>query len=41
MDLSNIDNTIGLSATQKRKLAELGLGLDDMLGGNGIVTPTS
>lgn len=40
MDLSNIDNTIGLSATQKRKLAELGLGLDDMLGGNGIVTPT-
>ena len=40
MDLSNIDNTIGLSATQKRKLAELGLGLDEMLGGNGIVTPT-
>lgn len=40
LDLSGIDNTIGLSATQKRKLAELGLGLDDMLGGNGIVTPT-
>ena len=40
MDLSNIDNTIGLSATQKRKLAELGLGLDDMLGGKSIVTPT-
>ena len=40
MDLSNIDNTIGLSATQKKKLAELGLGLDDMLGGNGVVTPT-
>lgn len=40
MDLSNIDNTIGLSATQKRKLAELGLGLDDILGGNGVVTPT-
>lgn len=40
MDLSNIDNTIGLSATQKRKLAELGLGLDDMLGGNSVVTPT-
>jgi len=40
MDLSNIDNTIGLSATQKRKLAELGLGLDDMLGGKGVVTPT-
>lgn len=40
MDLSNIDNSIGLSATQKRKLAELGLGLDDMLGGNKVVTPT-
>jgi hypothetical protein len=40
LDLSGIDNTIGLSATQKRKLAELGLGLDDMLGGTGIVTPT-
>ena len=40
MDLSNIDNTIGLSATQKRKLAELGLGLDDMLGGKSTVTPT-
>lgn len=40
MDLSNIDNTIGLSATQKRKLAELGLGLDDMLGGKSVVTPT-
>ena len=40
LDLSGIDNTIGLSATQKRKLAELGLGLDDMLGGNSIVTPT-
>ena len=40
LDLSGIDNTIGLSATQKRKLAELGLGLDDMLGGNGVVTPT-
>lgn len=40
MDLSNIDNTIGLSAAQRRKLAELGLGLDDMLGGSGAVTPT-
>ena len=40
LDLSGIDNTIGLSATQKRKLAELGLGLDDMLGGTGVVTPT-
>ena len=40
MDLSNIDNTIGLSATQKRKLSELGLGLDDMLGGKSTVTPT-
>ena len=40
MDLSNIDNTIGLSAAQRRKLAELGLGLDDMLGGSRAVTPT-
>lgn len=40
LNLSGIDNTIGLSATQKRKLAELGLGLDEMLGGTGIVTPT-
>lgn len=40
INLSGIDNTIGMSATQKRKLAELGLGLDDMLGGNAIVTPT-
>lgn len=40
IDLSGIDNTIGLSATQKRKLAELGLGLDNMIGGSGMVTPT-
>lgn len=40
LDLSGIDNTIGLSATQKRKLAELGLGLDEMLGGTGVVAPT-
>lgn len=40
LDLSGIDNTIGLSATQKRKLSELGLGLDEMLGGSGVVTPT-
>lgn len=40
IDLSGIDNTIGMSATQKRKLAELGLGLDDMLGGSSVVTPT-
>jgi hypothetical protein len=40
IDLSGIDNTIGLSATQKRKLAELGLGLDNMVGGSGVVTPT-
>lgn len=40
LDLSGIDNTIGLSATQKRKMAELGLGLDEMLGGTGVVTPT-
>ena len=40
LDLSGIDNTIGMSATQKRKLAELGLSLDDMLGGNSVVSPT-
>ena len=40
LNLSGIDNTIGLSATQKRKLSELGLGLDEMLGGSGVVTPT-
>lgn len=40
MDLSNIDKLVGLSPTQKRKLAELGLGLDDMLGGQKIVSPT-
>ena len=40
INLAGIDNTIGLSATQKRKLAELGLGLDEMVGGTGVVTPT-
>lgn len=40
IDLTGIDNTIGMSATQKRKLAELGLGLDDMLGGSSVVSPT-
>ena len=40
LNLAGIDNTIGLSATQKRKLSELGLGLDEMLGGSGVVTPT-
>lgn len=40
IDLTGIDNTIGLSATQKRKLSELGLGLDEMLGGSSVVTPT-
>jgi hypothetical protein len=40
LDLSAIDNTIGLSAAQKRKLSELGLGLDSMLGGSTAVTPT-
>lgn len=40
INLAGIDNTIGLSATQKRKLAELGLGLDEMVGGAGVVTPT-
>lgn len=40
LDLSGIDNTVGLSPTQKRKLAELGLSLDDILGGGAVVTPT-
>ena len=40
INLTGIDNTIGMSPTQKRKLAELGLGLDDMLGGSSVVTPT-
>ena len=40
IDLSGIDNTIGMSPTQKRKLAELGLGLDDMLGGRSVVKPS-
>lgn len=40
IDLSGIDNTVGLSAAQKRKLSELGLSLDDMLGGSNVVTPT-
>lgn len=40
IDLSGIDNTIGLSPTQKRKLAELGLSLDEMVGGNGLVSPS-
>lgn len=39
IDLSGIDNTVGLSNAQKKKLAELGLSLDDMLGGNRVVTP--
>lgn len=40
MDLSGIDNKIGMSATQKRKLSELGLGLEEMLGSKKLVTPT-
>ena len=40
IDLSGIDNTIGMSAAQKKKLAELGLSLDEMLGGSSVVTPT-
>lgn len=40
IDLSGIDNTIGLSSVQKKKLAELGLSLDEMLGGSSVVTPT-
>lgn len=40
MDLSGIDNSLGLSSVQKRKLAEEGLSLKDMLGGATNVTPT-
>ena len=40
IDLSGIDNTVGLSATQKKKLAEFGLSLNDMMGGAKTVTPT-
>lgn len=41
INLSNIDNSIGLSAAQKRKLDELGLGLKNMLGDwSGVITPT-
>lgn len=40
IDLSGIDNTVGLSAAQKKKLAEFGLSLNDMMGGAAVVTPT-
>ena len=40
IDLSGIDNTVGLSAAQKKKLAEFGLSLNDMMGGAETVTPT-
>lgn len=40
MDLSSVDNLVGLSPTQKRKLSELGLSLDEMLGGKKVVSPT-
>ena len=40
MDLSSVDSLVGLSPTQKRKLSELGLSLDDMLGGKKVVSPT-
>ena len=40
IDLSGIDNTVGLSTAQKKKLAELGLSLNDMSGGAAVVTPT-
>lgn len=40
INLSGIDNTIGLSTAQKRKLDELGLGLNNMLGDwSGAVSP--
>lgn len=40
IDLSGIDNTIGLSAAKKKTLAKLGLSLEDMLDGAAVVTPT-
>lgn len=40
MDLSGIDNSLGLSSVQKRRLAEEGLSLEDMLGGATNVPPT-
>lgn len=41
LDLSGVEKAVGLSPTQKRKLAEVGLDLEnDMLGGARIVTPT-
>lgn len=40
INLTGIDNTVGLSTAQKRKLAELGLNLDEMAGGSAVVTPT-
>lgn len=40
INLSGIDNSLGLSAAQKKKLAELGLSLDEMTGGASVVTPT-
>lgn len=40
INLSGVDNTIGLSTAQKRKLDELGLGLNNMLGDwSGAVSP--
>ena len=40
IDLSGIDNTIGLSAAKKKTLAKLGLSLEDMAGGASVVAPT-
>ena len=40
LNLAGIDNTVGLSSAQKKKLSELGLGLDQMLGSSPEVTPT-
>lgn len=40
IDLSGIDNTIGLSAAKKKTLAKLGLSLEDMFDGASVVTPT-
>ena len=40
MDLSGIDNSIGLSSVQKKRLVEEGLSLEDMLGGATNVPPT-
>lgn len=40
IDLSGIEKAVGLSPTQKKKLAELGLSLDDIAGEARMLSPT-